>query len=119
MSMTFETLRQANVLRSIETFKREPCRENMIAFALGVGEESGEVLGAVRALMGITKRKSGFTEQDVSDEVADTLFYGDLVVACAGEALEDALQRKYNKVSERSGSPYRLVNGVLIRKVGP
>ena len=120
MSLTFAEFRRANVLRSVETFKRNPKgNRNMVAFALGMGEETGEALGAVRGFTGITKRKKGkISRSDIGHEVADSFFYGDLVVACAELLTEDVLQEKYNKTSERSGSPYRLKGGKLYRLDG-
>jgi len=115
--LTFEEFARGNHLRCGETFKREVVRSNVIAFALGLGEETGEVLGKVRACEGITKRKAGTSEEDVAMEIGDVLAYLDLVAQAYGFTLEYCAQTKYNIVSERSGSAYRFVNGQLIRQV--
>jgi NTP pyrophosphatase (non-canonical NTP hydrolase) len=112
-SMTFAEFTRANQLRSVEAFKRPVVRASGMAFTLGAGEEVGEILGKVRAYEGFTPRKK-VTVEDIGDECADAVHYIDLVAESYGLRLEDCLQRKYNKVSERSGSRYRLHAGLLM-----
>jgi NTP pyrophosphatase (non-canonical NTP hydrolase) len=117
MGMTFAEFTKGNKLRSVECFKRAVEPDSVQAFAIGAAEEVGEVMGKVRALLGYTARKVGtVTPEDLGDEVADAVHYLDLLVECYGLRMEDCLQRKFNKVSERSGSSFRFRDGRLVRE---
>lgn len=109
-SLDFADLARANRERCEASFHRRVARveSSIIAMALGVAEEAGEVVGAARALLGITKRKSEIAAADVGDELADLVMYSDLLAQCLGLSLEDCIARKFNRVSERVGSPIRL-----------
>ena len=119
MSFTFAEYAVGNRLRSLETFKRAATRENAIAFALGLCEEAGEVAGKVRALEGITQRKSGTDRIEVAKEIGVVIAYLDLVAQAYGFDLAYCAQMKYNIVSERSGSSYYFEDDKLKQRVTP
>lgn len=119
MQLTFAEFTKGNKLRSVECFEREVEPASVEAFAIGVAEEVGEVMGKVRALLGYSRRKKdAVTPEDLGDEIADAVHYLDLLAECYGMRLEDCLQRKYNRVSERSGSSFRFRDGRLVRVDG-
>ncbi len=105
--MTFAEFAAANRKRCEAHFERKIGADGVLPFTLGVAEEAGEVVGAVRGHLGITKRKS-VTAEDIGDEIGDLIAYADLLVQCFGLSLEDVIRRKFNKVSERIGSEIRL-----------
>lgn len=100
--LSFAALREANVRRCERDFKRAVA-ESTTAFALGLGEEVGEVLGAVRTLAGISRGKTA-TAEDVANELSDVVTYADLLAASLGIDLGAAVARKFNAVSKRVGS---------------
>ena len=106
--LTFADFAEANRTRCVDSFHRLINEASVPAFVLGVAEEAGEVAGAVRALLGITKRKAGIEPADVGNEIADLVSYADLLAQALGMTLEEVLVAKFNKVSERVGSPIRL-----------
>ncbi len=75
-------------------------------WALGVCEEAGEVAGVVYAMD--HRPQKGKTTQDLADEIADVVSYCDLLAQRIGRSLEDVLRNKWNRVSERIGSPLRI-----------
>lgn len=107
--MTFAEFAAANRKRceAPDGFGRKVGPESSMPMTLGLGEEAGEVLGKVRALLEFSKRKKA-TVQDVLDEIADVVSYADLLAQCMGSTLEAALIAKWNRVSERCGSPERI-----------
>jgi NTP pyrophosphatase (non-canonical NTP hydrolase) len=116
--MTFEEFTAANRKRCQESFGRPIDETSVTPMVLGLAEEAGEVSGAVRSMLGITKRKSK-TAADVLDEIADVVQYADLLAACLGSSLESALVSKFNRVSERIGSPVRLESAQPARSQEP
>lgn len=77
-------------------------------WALSAGEEMGEVIGAVLGAMGKKVRKKHLTKQDVFDEIGDVAACLDLLAQSLGSSLGECAKDKFNKVSERLGSPYKL-----------
>lgn len=105
--MTFTEFSAAVRDRTLNDFHEKMDEAHASQFALGLGEEAGEVLGKTRALLGFTKRKN-VTAQDVADEIGDVLCYADCLAQAFGLRLEDCARDKFNAVSERCGSPVRL-----------
>ncbi len=107
-ALTFEEFAAANRLRCERDFKRQlGTRDAHDSMAHGVAEEAGEVAGKVRTLLGFSERKKA-TVEDLADECADLVSYVDLLCQSFGAPLVEALVRKFNRVSERSGSDVRI-----------
>lgn len=75
-------------------------------WAMAVLGEAGELAGAVFANAHQPRKKT--TCNDIADEIADVVSYCDLLAQRLGRPLEDILRSKWNRVSERIGSPLRI-----------
>lgn len=116
VALTFKEFSEANGARCVESFGRKISdTENAIPFALGVAEEAGEVIGAVRGHVGITKRKSATTAEEIGDEIGDLIAYADCLAQSLGLDLETVVARKFNHVSERVGSSVRVTEYGWVR----
>lgn len=109
--LTFDEFSLANRTRceAADGFGRDVGQGTVIAFALGVAEEAGEVAGKVRTQLGITKRKT-VTVEEIGDEIADAYQYLDLLAQAYGLRMQDVLIRKFDAVSERVGYSVRLAS---------
>lgn len=99
MSLDLEELRQANLKRSEETFHSIDSW-SLTDWACAAAGELGEACNLIK------KRRRGddINTEDIADEIADTLIYLDLLSSRLGEELSIAVRRKFNAVSERTGS---------------
>lgn len=118
LDLTFAAFAAASRERCQATFGRTISRDSVMAMVLGLAEEAGEVAGAVRGYLGISARKA-ITVRQVGDEIADVVCYADLLAQCLGLTLSDCLVRKFNAVSDRAGSPIRLLDAAAASEVLP
>lgn len=79
-----------------------------MALVACVAEELGEISACVLGIEGEKKRKKHLTVDDLGEEIADAVTYLDLLASSYGLDLATILRNKFNKVSDRSGSIYRL-----------
>jgi NTP pyrophosphatase (non-canonical NTP hydrolase) len=77
-------------------------------WALAVGEEAGEVLGAVLGMTGRKARKKHLTKENVFKEIGDTAACLDLLAQRLGSTLGECMLQKFNEVSDRIGSDIKL-----------
>ncbi|MCJ8335625.1 MAG: MazG-like family protein [Epibacterium sp.] len=106
--MHLEELRTANVTRQAEWPGSEQAD---IAFrAIEVAGEFGEVAEAVKKFLRAERGIKGSTAtlEDVADEMADALIALDLLANQMGLDLSKAVQRKFNRTSEKYGPQTRL-----------
>ena len=73
-------------------------------WACALGGEVGELLNLIKK----RRRGAGIPINAISDEIADVFIYLDLLAARFGIKLEDAVTWKFNVVSDRVKSPYKL-----------
>lgn len=105
MDLTFKTLRKVNIARC-ESFHSLDDWTNS-DWAMALAGEVGELCNKLK------KRRRGdyIEDYEISEELADIIFYTDLLAARLKVDLEKAVVDKFNKVSERYNSPIRLENG--------
>jgi len=77
-------------------------------WALAVGEECGEVIGAVLGMTGRKERKKHLTKEDVFKEIGDVGACLDLLAQSLGSTLGECIRTKFNIVSDRIGSDIKL-----------
>ena|ERR1022692_3490807 len=77
-------------------------------WALAVGEECGEVIGAVLGMTGRKERKKHLTKEDVFKEIGDVGACLDLLAQSLGGTLGECMRMKFNIVSDRIGSDIKL-----------
>lgn len=118
-SLTFETLRRANLMR-LPTFKNG---KGEIAHSIPDGSDwsplewVGAIVGELGELANILKKvKRGDVTMEevqkaVANELADTQTYLDILAFQCGVDLGDATIAKFNAVSERVGSPVNIRSG--------
>lgn len=99
-------LREANVSRCSEVF--HPFDEwTIFDWALAVAGEAGELANLIKKV-----RRGDFTmesaKQAIADELADVVIYCDLAAASLGIDLGRAVARKFNEVSDRTGSIWKI-----------
>lgn len=118
-SLTFETLRRANLMR-LPMFKNA---KGGIAHSIPNGSDwsplewVGAVVGELGELSNILKKvKRGDVsaeevQQAVANELADVQTYLDILAFQCGVDLSEATMAKFNAVSERVGCPINIRNG--------
>lgn len=118
-SLTFETLRRANLMR-LPMFKNA---KGGIAHSIPNGSDwsplewVGAVVGELGELANILKKvKRGDVsaeevQQAVANELADVQTYLDILAYQCGVDLGEATMAKFNAVSERVGCPINIRNG--------
>lgn len=79
-----------------------------LALVACISEEVGELSACVLGIVGEKKRKAHLTAKEAGDEIADVVTYLDLLATTLGLSLNDILRDKFNRVSERCGSPARI-----------
>lgn len=103
-NLSFRDLRQVNVARCADVF-HEPDSWSLERWALAMIGEAGEVCNAVKKII----REDGTgSVDDLAEELADVIIYCDLLAARARIDLDEAIRRKFNKVSAKRGSGLRL-----------
>ena len=113
--LTFSELHRANKARCADPRDQggfdEPLNSagwSPVEWAAAVSEEAGEVCGAALGVEGLKGSKSGKTDQDLADELADVVIMSDLLATRIGRTLGSCVADKFNRVSEKRGSKHRL-----------
>lgn len=113
--LTFAWLRQINSLRSKTVY--HPCIEWTVErWAIAMGGEAGEVLNAVKKWFRVEDGINGPDDpqtkeeaiDDILEEIADTVLYADLLAEKLGMTLEEAIVKKFNRVSKEKGCDFFL-----------
>ena len=102
--LPLQELRKANVERCETSFKHSINDWSPAEWAMATTGELGELCNLLK------KRHRGeeINQKDIADEIADTLIYLDLLAACLGIDLTEAVISKFNEVSIRVGSDIRI-----------
>jgi NTP pyrophosphatase (non-canonical NTP hydrolase) len=121
MSLNLERLRFINAARAARWHKGGIESWSITDWSNAMAGEMGEACNAVKKLRRIEDEIANLSEADdrqlssveqaidkIAEEVADTVIYGDLLLARLGASLEAALVKKFNEVSVRYGFPERL-----------
>lgn len=110
MPITLQNLRDANVRRSIEWMGNAPVPADMMFCAVELGGETGEALNVCKKMervrLGVVGSKANLV--DLIEELADVIICVDRVAACYDIDLSEAIQKKFNKTSEKYGLKERL-----------
>lgn len=113
--LSFAQLRQANVQRC-ETAFHALDHWNPMEWGAACAGEVGEGINAAKKLRRVrdseqykkTLPTTDVTEQDVADEIADTVIYADLWAANMGIDLGAAVASKFNRTSDKVSSDVKL-----------
>jgi len=113
--LTFKKFREANVTRCVKWHPEGLDSWSLSDWAVAMAGEAGEVCDVVKklnryrdGLPGNNKTVEELQEQ-LGEEIADTLTYLDLLAERAGLSLDVIVADKFNKVSERVGFPDRII----------
>lgn len=111
--LRFETLRLASADRLATTEKFRNCAEWTYSdWACAMAGEAGEVCDVIkkynRGDYGETPLGFKKFQQDLSNEIADTITYLDLLANAAGIDMAKAVINKFNEVSDRTNSKVHL-----------
>lgn len=118
MSLTFDTLRQANVSR-LPLFKNsrgEPAHSQPDGSDWSLSGWSNAVLGELGEAANLIKKieRGDFTleekREELGKELADVQTYLDILAFRANVDLGRATQNKWNEISQRVGCPLRLID---------
>ena len=114
--LTFNELRRENTARCDESF--HPLFSwSPMDWAAAMAGEVGEACNLIKKMRRLVEKEEDWGSvaladrkkvREVVDELADAVIYADLLAARIGERLDRAIQRKFNEVSGRVGSPRRL-----------
>ena len=101
--MSFDRLRAANQKR-----QKEWDREDKITLTYRGTELGGEVGEALNIIKKLERERLGIkgsraTLEDLAEELADVIICCDLIAMATGIDLTDAVERKFNKTSEKVG----------------
>ena len=107
--MSFEILRAANAKR-----QKEWDRDNQITLSYRGTELGGEVGEALNIIKKLERERLGIkgsqaTLEDLAEELADVIICCDLIAMATGIDLTEAVEKKFNKTSEKVGLETRLV----------
>lgn len=102
--MTFAQFSGINRRRCERYFGRAVDETAVTAMAMGLAEEAGEVVGAVRSFLGISRGKT-LGREEIGKELADVVAYADLLASSLGLDLGELVRAKFNEVSQRHGWP--------------
>ena len=114
--LDFETLCRENTARCNESF-HSLFSWSPMDWAAAMAGEAGEACNLIKKMRrlvlidsdwGSRALKDRKKVREVVDELADVVIYADLLASRIGERLDRAIQRKFNEVSKRIGSPRRL-----------
>lgn len=115
MLLTFKLLREVNVRRCEEVFHKLD-DWSPTDWATAVAGEAGEACNKVKKLrrldggdqaLDTTEYREMLADQ-IAEELADTVIYCDLLAARIRRSLSDAVVKKFNEVSAKRGSSWRL-----------
>ena len=120
-SLEFADLARVNLERALRWHPNGLDEWSVNDWLAAMGGEAGEALNAGkkhrRILSGI--QQGGNVPADLDDavekimqELADTVIYADLVAQRLGRSLEDAIEKKFNAISEREGFPERIYSRI-------
>lgn len=106
--MSFDRLRAANQKR-----QKEWDREDKITLTYRGTELGGEVGEALNVIKKLERERLGIkgsraTLEDLAEELADVIICCDLIAMATGINLTEAVERKFNKTSEKVGLETRL-----------
>lgn len=114
MNIWLDLLRARNMSRCARWHKGGVDDWSLSDWGVAAAGEMGEALNVIKKL---NRARDGMVgnsaneyelQQQLADEIADTIIYLDLLAARAGINLEEAIVRKFNRVSERNSFPERL-----------
>ncbi len=114
MDLTFKKLRDTSISRSSRWHGCEGW--NLSDWGIAMVGEAGETCNAIKKLNREREGMVGNSESikqlqdNLGEEIADTLIYLDLLAEYAGIDLEKVVTDKFNKVSVKLGFPERLGN---------
>ncbi len=103
VSLSFDGLREANVMRCITAFHAID-DWSPTDWMTAVAGEVGEAANLIKKL----RRGEDILAEDVGKELADVVIYLDLLAARMHLDLGECVKDKFNKVSDRVGSTVRL-----------
>ena len=99
MGLDLERFRLKNKARTEDVF--HPIDEwSPTDWATAMAGECGEACNLIKKL----PRGDDIKTEDIADEIADMVTYADLLCERLGISLSDAIVRKFNKVSYKTGS---------------
>ena len=101
--MSFDKLRAANAKR-----QKEWDKDNQITLSYRGTELGGEVGEALNIIKKLERERLGIkgsraTLQDLAEELADVIICCDLIAMATGIDLTEAVEKKFNKTSEKVG----------------
>lgn len=112
--LTFEELRTKNALRCECGFRHKLTDWSPSQWTNAINGEVGELCSLVKDkfdrgedMLALRGRPMPTITQ-ISDEIADVLIYLDLLAASLKISLDEAVRSKFNRTSEKIGSPIRL-----------
>ena len=105
--LTFQRLRETNVRRCREAFKRCLSDWSLAEWSNAMAGECGEACNLTKKML--RGDKGGKRDiKELGKEIADVVVYADLLAAAAGIDLEKAIIEKFNEVSDRKKSKIKL-----------
>jgi NTP pyrophosphatase (non-canonical NTP hydrolase) len=113
--LTFGRLRVMNVARCEDVFHRLK-DWTLSDWGVAAAGEVGETCNVIKKLRryeddrerGVANLSTAQLTSDLAKEIADSIIYLDLLAARAGIDLEKAIVSKFNEVSDKRGSRYKL-----------
>ncbi len=105
--LTFRRLRETNVRRCQDAFKRCLTDWSLAEWSNAMAGECGEACNLTKKML----RGDRGGKKDIKElgkEIADVIVYADLLAAAAGIDLEKAVIQKFNEVSDRKKSKIKL-----------
>ena len=106
--MSFDKLRAANAKR-----QKEWDKDNQITLSYRGTELGGEVGEALNIIKKLERERLGIkgsraTLADLAEELADVIICCDLIAMATGIDLTEAVEKKFNKTSEKVGLETRV-----------
>lgn len=112
--LSFAELRKANVARCLKWHPDGIESWSLADWFAGASGEMGELGGDIKCLnrcrdgLPGNKKTEAEIRANIPKEIADVIFYLDLLAAREGIDLSAAIRQKFNEVSERVGFPEKL-----------
>jgi NTP pyrophosphatase (non-canonical NTP hydrolase) len=101
--LTFDELRKVNVARCEKDIR--PINDwSPLEWGGAMAGEAGELCNFLKKM----KRGAKVKKKDLAHELADVITYADLIAAQQGIDLGEAIREKFNIVSKRWNSKYKL-----------